>query len=571
MRYQKQVIYIIFILCGILGGCTAEDGTDSANGTDNSRLPLTICATASGFDGLTTARKPSTRTPVEDGTTTTFTTGDAIGIFTIKDGKIADGISNAKLTYSEDASGTAGCWNPQEGTTLYWYEGVSYVAYYPYKDGITIDASKTTDEIIASLADNGSLQPATDQSDTSGSLANYTACDLMTASGTPEADSGNPARKILALNFEHQFALLVLDPQVYMACTAPANGGFVYRTNSKAPVTDSNVKSATINGVTACRMSDGTYRALVKPTAGASQITGSYLTRTDNKKVSFNGSSIAAGLAAGHYYKVEVIRSTPNTTDSWERALAPGDFVFHGSTNIEIYPGDGPLTSGKIPDYNSAVGIVATCNQSRLTDDVCSAKGWSHAYVMGLETYGSRLDWGVNNVDESVLPNMETVEYAEKDMNGYAETEAMLAERASKGDLSSYGVFNAINTYRSSHAVPAGLSRSPWFVPSVGQWFDVLANLCGRSPKTFSGILINSWSQSNCPELWNTINSRLNKVGKPLSMVSAGQAFFWSSSEGNAKYPWCLKWTSTSQIYLSTSGSKSATVYQYVIRPFFAF
>ena len=116
-------------LCAALllaGGCSNENDMTNSNGNP---VPLTVRATAGSFEEVPETGKsdaPATRTPTEDGNTTTFATGDAIGIFAIKDGAIVDGISNSKLTYSEGADGAAGSWNPEEGTALYWYEGVSY-------------------------------------------------------------------------------------------------------------------------------------------------------------------------------------------------------------------------------------------------------------------------------------------------------------------------------------------------------------------------------------------------------------------------------------------------------------
>ena len=49
-------------------------------------------------------------------------------------------------------------------TSLYWNEGMDYIAYYPYKEGVTIDTSKTIDEIMTSLVDNEKLKPGADQS-----------------------------------------------------------------------------------------------------------------------------------------------------------------------------------------------------------------------------------------------------------------------------------------------------------------------------------------------------------------------------------------------------------------------
>lgn len=68
-----------------LGGCTEiadePQGIDDAgNGT-----PLTIRATASGFVSCVQGDTPATRTPTENGYTTEFNDGDAIGIFALKE------------------------------------------------------------------------------------------------------------------------------------------------------------------------------------------------------------------------------------------------------------------------------------------------------------------------------------------------------------------------------------------------------------------------------------------------------------------------------------------------------
>ena len=559
----------LLIFCG---GCSNENGIDNAGEASNNLTALTIRATASNFDNLPAPEKDAslTRTPTEDGLETQFAVGDAIGIFAIKDGAIVDGISNTKLTYATGSTGNS--WTPPTGITLYWYEGVSYVAYYPYKDGITIDASKNATEIIASLAANNSLQPGTSQA----TAADYTACDLMTASGTPTVNATDPAKKILTLNFKHQFALLVLKPQVFVACTPPAGAGFVYRSTAMSPIMDTKATSVTLNGVTACKMSDGSYRAIVMPNASAAPIAGEYKTsdgKTDdaNKTIVYSGNN--STFVTGNCYTLEVNSPFPGS-GSTERALAPGDFVFHGASNIEIYPGDGPLTSGKIPDYSDAVGMVTTCAPERMTDEGCKDNNWNHAYVMGLVNCGGSMNWGPN-VDESVLPNTMRDNGAENNMNGYTETEAMLTERVSKGDLSSYGTFNAINTYRTSNPVPSGLSgkRSPWFAPSVGQWFDVMANICERSPKTFrNNTAVYSWiDNSYGTEMWNKINSQLNKVEKPLSLITATSVVFLCSSEADASNGWSANWLNgAAQVELGTI-PKSVVYALRVVRPFFAF
>lgn len=307
-------------LCAALllaGGCSNENDMTNSNGNP---VPLTVRATAGSFEEVPETGKsdaPATRTPTEDGNTTTFATGDAIGIFAIKNGAIVDGISNSKLTYSEGTDGAAGSWNQEEGTALYWYEGVSYVAYYPYTDGITINATKTTDEIIASLGENGKLQPAADQSAADGSA--YTASDLMTASATSaDITTNTSGERFLSLKFTHRFSLLVLVPRI-SEYIAPAGATYTYW----GTTADNHANSVTLNGIIPYRMADGSFRAIVPPTTTASTLHGNYKDEA-GRMVNFRSTPYSSGFTGGGCYTLTVTRSQPGVTP--ERKVAVGDF-----------------------------------------------------------------------------------------------------------------------------------------------------------------------------------------------------------------------------------------------------
>ena len=126
------------------------------------------------------------------------------------------------------------------------------------------------------------------------------------------------------------------------------------------------------------------------------------------------------------------------------------------------------------------------------------ASGWNHAYVMGLELLpGSLIRWGNENTPTSSLPTISGPE-AGNDMNGYTYTETVLG----KSDLSSFPIFAAIKTYRDGHTIPSGVSRSLWFIPSIGQWFDIATNIMGRSPADFESVSDAAWSdQTNAREM----------------------------------------------------------------------
>ncbi|MFS3008344.1 fimbrillin family protein [Bacteroides thetaiotaomicron] len=580
MKQPKQhftltsLCVVLLATLSVVGGCSTESIDPGAGTDDGTPMPLTICATASSFDEALTVpadrlSSSVTRTPTQDGNTATFNTGDAIGIFIVKDGAIIDGVNNMKFTYQAATADVEARWTPPAGSQIYYYAGATYIAYFPYTNGVTIDPSQSTADIIVSLSNNALLQPAADQS----TAASYAASDLMTASGTPVTGSSD-AETILTLNFTHSYCQLTVVPRIAKGCIAPVGGGFTYRAGSKAPVPDVNVRDVVINGVPAYRVTaDESYRVIVKPTSASSQMQGSYT--SEEAAMVFTSDVYADGFAAGNSYRVN--SDSPFAVEGQDgmRPLAPGDFVFHGTNGIEVYPGNGVPEGDKIPDYAQAIGIVVTCDKSRMTDKACSDNSWNHAYVMGLEDCGSELNWGPSwSSDEDVLPNMTRANGAENDMNGYAETEAMLAERASKGDLGNYDTFKAINDYRTSNPVPSDLSdkRSPWFIPSVGQWFDVMANLCGRSPKTFRVDDSENWIDSDYgTEMWNKINNQLNKVNKPLTLILFNSGvFFMCSSEGEGGLCWNAIWMGN-RVSLMLSSKSSGQNYKPVVRPFFAF
>ena len=182
MRYIKHLFVRSFYQCAAparlallcagfaaLGGCTNE--TDSAGGssTADGHIPLALEIMASGFTGQPDA-SPDTRASEQDNYDTWFEETDAIGLFAVRGigtpaAAIVDGINNSKLTYAPAADAShKPTWQPADAaTTLYYYADVTYIAYYPYKDGIAIDPTQSAATILASFSGKTELQPAADQ------------------------------------------------------------------------------------------------------------------------------------------------------------------------------------------------------------------------------------------------------------------------------------------------------------------------------------------------------------------------------------------------------------------------
>lgn len=531
--FTAIIFWSILLVCS---ACTDDNDTDTGKGTNYpDGIPLTVRTTTIGFEVPSGSGQPSTRASAADKHLhPEFVDNDKIGIFAVKDGVILNDIDNVPFAYKVSDNS----WNPIEGgKTLYWYSGVSYIAYYPYKENIAIDPSLSTDDITASLVKNEKLQPTKDQS----SVQEYAASDLMIATGTP--DTTNPSQIVLNLQFKHQFTLLVVHPQAYIGCYAPKDAGFVYHQESRILDTDSLARSVSLNGVTPCQVDSMRYCAIVLPQEN-SKISGNYTTThgisNERKKINYSGSSTA--FAPGKCYTLKVISPIPGR-GSTERKLYPGDFVFQNETEkrIEVHPGNSSLDeNGKIYDYQNAIGMVITCSPDRMTDSECNAEGWNHAYVMGLKNLGVAL-WGVNNQMAEDIPAMTQYDKIEDNMNGFSETRQLLLGKAG---LATNYVSTTIASQRKKEAVPEGIKRSPWFLPSIGQWFDMLENIGGRSPRDFGdntafGLNDLNWGQ----ETLDKLTEQLSKVGSSLPAFKDDfRLGFSCSSQYNETRSWMLLW-----------------------------
>ena len=268
---MKQIVRYCLTALLILGGCTNETvllpSSSSPSDTDTGgRTPLIIRATASGFiNAGQPGDSPTTRTPVEDGLATKFQPGDAIGIFCVRTDEhtneyTSEDIKNLKLVYTQTSDGT-GIWTTEEGTDgpVYYTDAQTYVAYSPYQADLGTNA-RNEEEIKEIL--RLQIAPEADQS----TPEKYAKSDLMIASATPLANASG--QQMLTLNFQHEYALIVVKPMESISYVPPAGEtGFSYHSQAKTWVIDKNLvtpigdpKMQIYGFGTACEMEDGSFR-----------------------------------------------------------------------------------------------------------------------------------------------------------------------------------------------------------------------------------------------------------------------------------------------------------------------
>mgnify|MGYP001214540004 CR=1 FL=1 len=460
MKIQNIYHLLQAALLLLLVSCTQEEFP----AVQDKAQQLTISVTDGGYTSAVENMKTRVETrAVENGYTTEFTEGDACGFYMVRGGKPV--YSNVKLTAEKDAA-TGGIMWKTDGTTLAaGMDGESYYLYYPYQETAKmagkVNATDTTSDgdFFATLIND--WQPEADQSDyTQG----YTASDLMTATG-----SGSKADGKLSLSFSmtHRMALAVVEmPKTVYKFTDTSIPDYVIAT------------TADFSGeAKPCRNTDGTYRYFVRPGQGNTvTLTGSY---ADGKKEFFitpNNISVSS-------YKTYKVDGAP-TIDK-DHNLQVGDYLL---ADGNIVGKDETLTEEQ---KASVIAIVFHAGHHENDASDYSATGIGqqkcHGYAVALQdATNGYCQWGVYGTELGCCPTdgsgkkQNNYSAPDIDWSGYAWTQKIITAAGGKDKLnatedSGYpATYYAVVDY--AHKVPSPANSTGWFLPSIGQMWNVYQN-----------------------------------------------------------------------------------------------
>lgn len=183
----------------------------------------------------------------ENGYTTRFSNGDAIGIFAVRGETVVEDIKNRKFTLTD------GYWELTDGGDPIEYKGsqfqrMTFYAYYPYNANVTFDPTKV--DPFETYVNNWKI--GSEQNE-----GNYTLYDLMTSTGSVQGDR---LKGQIAFTMQHRMALAVVKmPNLTYSFT---NGGI---DDYLLPLA---AGSFTVNNTQATpyyQESTDTYRFLVNP------------------------------------------------------------------------------------------------------------------------------------------------------------------------------------------------------------------------------------------------------------------------------------------------------------------
>lgn len=521
-----------------LPSCSEElPGNDSVSAGQTIR----ICVDDSGYSPA----PPQTRAS-EENLKTVFTAGDKIGVFAVQDGEIKADVKNICLTASTDNGSLV--WQSDDGLSM--YPDATYYAYYPWQDNLTgelVPTAGNADAFFANVISTWS--PAGDQSD----YTNYTAQDLMIA-------QGSLSNKKLTFSMAHQMSLVVIElPKANLKLS-----------NDESYTWISDIPDMRFE-FNPCRMSDGTYRYLVKPSA-SDGLSGSYINGS-NAEVTW---TVTPSVSGGKYKTYKVDGGSSTIIDK-PYTLQAGDFFMKDGSLV------GKDVSLTADQKAACIGIVFWADDPTKDEHTTAVTGtndrWgttlsafgdpvlknehpecTHGLVVALKdagrvrwqnTFASVSDWMTTHSTgyEQIVSGADPTAPVNK-IRGYNNTKAIEAYNAECSEVNKVLPISCIATY--AIEVPAPGSSSGWYFPSAKE----LSLLCGQD--------INSIAANRSgKDMKGTVNSSLNKLG--TSFITAFRDEYWSSTEyTSSRYVWYM------EFYLGSLQNMTGN-YGYSVRPILAF
>lgn len=514
---------VVMLICGVLASCSSED--ESTAPLPDGKYPLQLTAEVA---------QPQTRAGGKDA----WTGGEEIRVS-------LEGVFGNK-TYVMDASGNA---SPKDADNAFYW--------------------KNTDEARVS-AWTPDIESETDISDQSGG---YAAFDVLYASAIGRYDQA------INLRFIHRMAKIevilkagegITEEELEGATVTIFGDPLTHSTAglvSPGDQSDGEIKSyydaATKKYEALVPPQDMTGKPLIRISIGSNDFTYTPETEAAGKFDFFGGKRYAYTITV----KANGIDVQSVTSGTWvangeenvtskrvkQRFTADelkiGDYFYSdgtwsdgglrkiyadGSMHIDYYK-PGPLR-GK-----TVVGIVFQTDKSRIGKKEKEKLGGEdkvHGLVMAVKNANAaeKVIWSNESRYLDLLKDCVTKSDNYSDISGYGNCESI---RSLEGNFDKYPALQAVDGYNTTCPVPT--TTTGWYLPSSGQWWDILQNLGGCPAladgyqQTSSDINEFFWSkQGNVPDALNKWMWGIDGWDK----FSYHQ--FWSSSKfkGNTMRYW---------------------------------
>lgn len=450
---KRNILHILWAAAVIplaLASCRKEVVPGETDGSHEQ--PFLITVTDGGYVAEATDGSRAT----ENGYTTTFTAGDQCGLYILRGSEIV--YNNICLTATDGTDGSL-IWQAPAGTNLGGgLPDEHYFLYYPYQEdmeGNVTVTDATTDDATFFATLISDWQPKADQS----VYANYTASDLMTATGTASYADGTLS---LSFRMTHRMAMAVIEMPgtVYKFSNTPAVPD--YTITLPADFSSENKP---------CLMSDGSYRYLVNPEVSGDNVilAGSY----DNGNREFVITPSIAMAGKFKTYKVDGLSIIEK-----EHTLRAGDFYLTDGTLLSK---DTQLTEAQKAD---CVGIVFWVGDATATDPVLKRDfpRCTHGLVVSLKE--TLFAWQNNSASTTIQSWAVTQEFYtsggykalnkevdlgnSEDIQGYNNTQILKAYNEAFAGSYPVTILDCFSEITGDGTLPNGITSS-WYLPSPNE------------------------------------------------------------------------------------------------------
>lgn len=493
MKISYNVIAFLFISAFLLSSCSHDDFYEAENEIIKG---LELSIKDFGFQSSETRA-------IDIAYKTTFTDGDAVGVFAVKGDKIVENINNRKFEMDE------GVWI-LEGNVIEYkaseFKKMKFYAYYPYNENIIIDTN--AEDPFANVVESWNIE-----SDLSGD--NYTKNDLMTSVGEAE---GERLQGKVEFTMQHRMGLAIIEmPNLVYSFTneglddyfLPVNvGDFNITSGGKANKVNPYYDQAT-----------ETYMILVKPNSeysiqgtyvGVKEMTysakGNLLTGTAKKYTIKDESKINHTLSVGDYYCADGALVSKDVNTVPENCIGVVFYVGNSQPSVAKADKYTETQDALRRDYPSCKhGLVLALNNA-VDGDVKVNRFGSTKKLFG-EWFRNNEDWKdsfVNNVTSGTIDGL----------MGY--NNSMLMEMGIPfGENYKNAALYAMSyttAYRSAVATPSVTTK--WYLPSIEELKIVHEGM-------------------------GVINGSLQAVsGDVLEVGTDKSGFYWATTERNTDWVW---------------------------------
>ena len=515
---------VVMLICGVLASCSSED--ESTTPLPDGKYPLQLTAEVA---------QPQTRAGGKDA----WTGGEEIRVS-------LEGVFGNK-TYVMDASGNA---SPKDADNAFYW--------------------KNTDEARVS-AWTPDIESETDISDQSGG---YAAFDVLYASAIGRYDQA------INLRFIHRMAKIEVILKAGEGITEEELEGATI-TIFGDPLTHS-----TAGLVSPGDQSDGEikpyydaatkkYEALVPP----QDMTGKPLIRISigSNDFTYTPETEAAGKFGFFGGKRYAYTITVKANGIDVQSVTSGTWVANGEENVtskrvkqrftadelkigDYFYSDGTWSDGGLRkifadgsmhiDYykpvplrgKTVVGIVFQTDKSRIgkkEKEKLGGEDKAHGLVMAVKNANAaeKVIWSNESRYLDLLNDCVSKSNNYSDISGYGNCESI---RSLEGNFDKYPALQAVDGYNTTCPVPT--TTTGWYLPSSGQWWDILQNL-GGCPALADGY---QQTSSDINEFfWSNQGNVPDALNKWMWGIDGWDKFsyyhqFWSSSKfkGNTMRYW---------------------------------